>query len=305
MNYAPIALFTYNRYKHTRQTIESLLKNSLAQESELYIFSDGAKKGDEEKVESVRAYLKTISGFKAVHIKYGEQNKGLANSIIDGVTSLFQKYPSVIVLEDDLQTSPHFLQFMNDALNHYSPNEIWSIAGYSPNIKIPSSYQFDSFLVHRNCSWGWATWKQNWEKTDWNISGFNDFFVDKSKRKKFERGGNDLSIMFLKQQMQVIHSWSVRFNFGAFTYNLPTVYPVKSLVKNLGVDGSGTHMKQSSKYNTTLATNSVINTNYCSYNNFNTIIEHRFKRFYNTSLYRRVINLYKTFKAVKSIKKPR
>lgn len=114
MKLAPITLFVYNRPDHTNKTIEALKKNKFAKESELFIFSDGPKKQeDASKVKEVRKYLKTIDGFNDVFIKESEKNKGLANSIISGVTEVINKYRKVIVLEDDLITSPVFLEYMN------------------------------------------------------------------------------------------------------------------------------------------------------------------------------------------------
>ncbi|MCW3807587.1 sugar transferase [Plebeiibacterium marinum] len=292
---APIVVFTYNRLEHTRQTIDCLAKNELARESELHVFSDGAKNHDEyNKVKDVRAFLKTITGFKSVVIHENDVNQGLAKTIIGGVSKIFESYDKIIVLEDDLETAPYFLQFMNDALHTYSPKEVWSVAGYSPHIHIPDSYKNSTYMVHRNCSWGWATWKENWDRTDWEVCGFDVFFKDKKQRALFERGGNDLSIMLLKQQQKQIHSWSVRFNYGAFKHNLPTVYPTKSLVKNMGVDGSGTNMKRSDKYSVDLCLNKVDKVAFCKASSFDYRIESGFKRFYNTSMLRKCINWFKT-----------
>ncbi len=298
---APIVLFTYNRLDHTKQTIEALAHNNLAKESDLYVFSDGAGSKDaEEDVQKVRNYLKNITGFKKVELAFSEQNKGLAKSIIDGVSKVFENNERVIVLEDDLETSPYFLQYMNDALDYYKPDEIWSVAGYTPAIQIPETYTYNTYLVHRNCSWGWATWKQNWQKTDWNVKDFQSFFENKSNHQKFNRGGNDLAIMLLKQQQNIIHSWSIRFNYAAFKHNLPTVYPCTSLVKNQGVDGSGTNMKSSKKYHTQVNQSPVDTVQFCPSDYFDTTIEDNFKGFYNTSLFRRVINYFKIKKYLMS-----
>ncbi len=295
---APIILFTYNRLDHTRKTVEALLKNELASQSDLYIFSDQAKSKDQEtEVSRVRDFITHINGFKSITNILHPKNKGLATSIIQGVTEVLKKHDKVIVLEDDLETSPYFLNYMNEALTHYSPDNIWSIAGYTPNIKIPNNYNHSTYLAHRNCSWGWATWKQNWEKSDWVVSDFNAFFTDKNKRQEFERGGNDLSIMLLKQQQQLIHSWSIRFNYAAYKNNLPTVYPVKSFINNLGVDGSGTNMKKSGKYASKMQSNKN-NLSYCPDTLFDEHIGSNFKCFYNTSLYRKLINWYKIHKVV-------
>ena len=120
MKHAPILLFTYNRLSHTRRCVEALLNNSLASESELFIYSDAAKDESQQKaVEEVRQYIHTIRGFKHITITERDENWGLARSIIDGVTTQVNRYGKVIVLEDDLVVAPHFLKFMNDALETY------------------------------------------------------------------------------------------------------------------------------------------------------------------------------------------
>jgi hypothetical protein len=304
MKYAPIALFTFNRIDHIKKTVETLLNNKGISESDLYIFSDEGKNEKEKAVvQKVRAYIDAIQGFNKIHKVYHAENKGLAQSIIHGVSDILKSHDRVIVLEDDLQTTPWFLTFMNEALAFYLPDQVWSVAAYSPNIEIPKSYPFETYMVHRNCSWGWATWKQNWEKVDWEVKDFNEFYTSKLKRKQFERGGNDLSVMLLKQQQQMIHSWSIRFNYAAYKNKLPTVYPIKSLVKNLGTDGSGTNMKKSNKYQSDLQLDKIDKAYFCGGDFFNTTIENRFCKFYNTSVYRRIINFFKTQQAVCKLNK--
>ncbi|GAF01756.1 glycosyltransferase [Saccharicrinis fermentans] len=304
INIAPIILFAYNRPAHTKRTVEALQKNDLAIQSDLYIYSDQAiDSKDVTAVEAVRKYVKTIRGFNRITYVYHAYNKGLAKSIIDGVSEVLQNYEKVIVLEDDLETSPTFLRYMNQALEFYSPEQVWSIGGYSPRIQIPQDYKYDTYLAYRNCSWGWATWKQNWEKTDWEVSDFNDFFKDQNQRTNFERGGNDLSMMLLKQQKRIIQSWSIRFNYAAYKNNLPSVYPTQSYIKNLGVDGSGTNMKKSSKYDSVLNVSKHVDFLFVPDHKFESSITDRFKKFYNTSLYRSVINWFKTQQAVRIIQR--
>lgn len=306
MKYSPIALFTYNRFHHTVQTIHSLQKNHLANKSDLYIFSDAGKDEEDKKtVEKIRNTLKNIKGFKSITIKENSENKGLANSIINGLNFLFSNYDRVIVLEDDLISSPHFLSYMNNALSFYQPEEIWSISGYSPIIKIPQKYTFNTYVAPRNCSWGWATWKQNWIKTDWNITDFELFICNTNERKKFESGGNDLSVMLLKQYKNSINSWSIRFNYAAFKYNKPTIYPINTMIKNMGVDGSGTNMKSSNKYDVVLGDLNLKETLFCPSTYYNATIIKSFKQFYNTSLFRRFINFYKITMEIMEIKKRR
>mgnify|MGYP006309741777 CR=1 FL=1 len=120
---APIVLFVYNRPEHTKRTIKALKNNKLAQESELFIFSDGEKSSnDYQNVKKVRKIINNIIGFKNIKVFESEINKGLADSVIDGVTKIINDYEKVIVLEDDLITSKNFLSYMNRALNFYEDN---------------------------------------------------------------------------------------------------------------------------------------------------------------------------------------
>jgi GT2 family glycosyltransferase len=164
-NLAPIILFVYNRSEHTRQTVEYFSKNSLAESSKLFIFSDGPKnEKDKQKVSEVRKYLKSIQSFSEIKIVEREKNLGLANSVISGVNQIFKSYDKAIVLEDDIISSPSFLSFMNDALDFYKEDKrIFSVSGYPYPVKIPDSYSKDVFIAHRASSWGWGTWKDRWE----------------------------------------------------------------------------------------------------------------------------------------------
>ncbi len=293
MKYAPIALFTYNRLAHTKNTIEHLLKNDLAKVSDLYVFSDGAKtKEDEIKVSQIREYLNQIEGFKSITKVFQPSNKGLANSIIEGVSEILKKHETIIVLEDDLVTSKYFLSYMNNALHFYNPKTTWSISGYTHNMKKPEGYKYDTYLAYRSCSWGWATWKQNWEKTDWEVKDFNSFITNHDLQNKFNQGGNDVTVMLLKQQQGKINSWAIRFNYASFKNNLPTVYPCISLINNRGIDGTGTHMRKSKKYDSFFKDSNKIDT-FCPEDIIHPDIQRKFKSFYNTSIQRKIINWYK------------
>jgi hypothetical protein len=247
-NLSPIALFTYNRRWHTEQTINALLKNNLSSASHIIIYSD-AEKNDEEMaaVQEVREYLKTITGFKKVSIIERENNLGLANSIIDGVTNVANKYGKVIVLEDDLVTSPHFLTYMNDALELYAIDErIISIHGYVYPVKdkLPETF----FLPGADC-WGWATWKRGWNI--FNADG--QYLLDELSKRKllndFNFNGSYPYSKMLKAQIQGTNdSWAVRWYASAFLASKLTLYPGRSLVHNIGNDDSGTHCGESTNF---------------------------------------------------------
>ncbi|TAG42976.1 MAG: glycosyltransferase, partial [Cytophagia bacterium] len=155
MNLAPVLIFAYNRFEHLQKTIESLSKNYLANQSEIFIYSDGEKTiKDHEKIKEIRTYLKNLKGFKKINLIFRAENLGLANSIIKGVSEIITIHKKVIVLEDDMISTPDFLNFMNDALLFYeAEKKIFTISGYNFPIKIPQNYQEDVFITQRASSW--------------------------------------------------------------------------------------------------------------------------------------------------------
>ncbi len=301
MKTAPVALFVYNRPEHVKGLIDALSKNKLASNTELFIFSDGPKDSDDtEQVAEVRKICGLTVGFKDVIIREEKVNKGLATSIIDGISSILEKYDSVICLEDDLIPTVGFLDYMNNALSFYKDKNVFSISAYIPPINIPDDYKFSTCCIMRNSSWGWATWREKWKSVDWEVRSFKEFMQSDTLREEFEQAGNDTVMMLLKQQRGVINSWSIRFNYAAFKAGEPTVYPVASLISNAGVDGSGTNMRRSKKYNTP-TTQSIDSALFTGDNKIDENIAKGFKSFYNTSLYRRTINKFKIWRYLSSI----
>ncbi|KOH46927.1 glycosyltransferase family 2 protein [Sunxiuqinia dokdonensis] len=251
---APICLFTYNRLAETQQTIEALQNNFLASESELFIFSDGPKnEASKPKVTEVRAFLHSVSGFKSVSLIEANENKGLARSIISGVSEIIKKYGKVIVLEDDLITSPNFLDFMNQALNFYRDHEnIFSISGYSLDLPSLEGYEADYYLGYRASSWGWGTWLDRWEQIDWAVSDYKKFIFDPFEHIKFMRGGSDLPFMLWKQMNGKIDSWAIRWCFHQYRREQLTVFPSQSKVTSIGYGEEATHTKETNRFDTNL-----------------------------------------------------
>ena len=260
-NLAPIVFFVYNRPVHTARTIEHLKQNIGAQDSELFIFSDGAKKqASEENVKKTREIIHSIQGFKKVYIFEKLQNAGLANSVIAGVSEIINQYGKAIVVEDDLITSPNFLPFMNAALNKYeSQQQIFSISGYSYPVQVPSNYKQEVYLARRGSSWGWACWADRWNTIDWEVEDFNLLVNDKKQKLAFNEIGDDMFDMLQKQQNKTIDSWAIRFAYAAYKNNTYHILPVVSKVQNIGHDNSGRHSKRTSKFEVILDNRNAVN----------------------------------------------
>ena len=249
----PIALFTYKRLDHTKRTIASLLNNYLASQSDLIIFSDAPKnETDIEAVKEVRDFLEKIDGFHSVLIIHRENNLGLANSIIGGVTEILQQYDCVIVLEDDMVISPYFLTYMNESLEMYSNDDrVISIHGYIYPVKskLPETF----FLRGADC-WGWATWQRGWECFNPNGQYLLDELQKLDMTNEFDFNGTYGYTQMLKDQIAGKNdSWAIRWYASAFLEDKLTLYPRHSLVHNIGNDSTGTHCDTTSKLDVTLS----------------------------------------------------
>lgn len=247
---APVILFCYNRPEHLQQTVRHLQMNTLAPQSELFIYADGPKhNGDERQVAQVREQIAHITGFRSVTVVASDKNKGLATSVIEGVSDLLMRYKQVIVLEDDMLSATDFLSFMNDALNVYADrSDVFSVTGYTPPIEIPADYPADLYLAPRASSWGWGTWADKWAKADWEVKDFDALKGDSTMQRQFGEGGEDLWPMLAKQQRGVIDSWAIRWTYAQFRNLAYGLYPIHSKIKNIGTDGSGTNFTFSSGY---------------------------------------------------------
>ena len=242
-------MFVYSRLYETQQTVEALQRNYLAAESELYIFSDGAKNENTcSNVNSVRQYISSISGFKSIKIIESPANKGLADSIICGISHLLSSYEKVIVLEDDLVTTPNFLNFMNQALDFYQYDQnIQSISGYSLALKNRTN---SIYFQCRPGSWGWATWKNRWNP-DIFIKEDLKFEIHSNRNAliKFKlKCGNDMPKMLLDSINNKNDSWYVRWAFSHCRDNHFAVYPDRSFVQNIGHSIEATNCKGINTY---------------------------------------------------------
>lgn len=250
---SPVAVFGYNRPDHLEQTLNSLMKNELADKTPLYIFLDGAKNNtDISQVAAVLDVAQAVTGFASLNIITHDKNVGLATSIINGVSEILKEYESIIVLEDDLVTSQYFLSYMNTALERYQDVEqVMSISAFGRKEiinNLNADEPYDAYFVPRNSSWGWGTWKNSWLLADWEVNSYEDFKNDTSQRKKFSESGNDLCLMLDLQLHGFLDSWAIRWIYTHFSNDGVSLVPYYSYVHNIGFDGSGTHCRSSHRF---------------------------------------------------------
>jgi len=224
----------------------------------LIVFSDASKNdGTKEGVEETRLYLKTITGFKSIRIVEREKNFGLANNIVDGVTFVINEFGKIIVLEDDLLTSPYFLKYMNEAMNIYENEEdVISVNGYIYPLKkkLPESF----FIRGADCL-GWGTWKRGWDLFEKDGQSLLSEIKKKGLKKEFDFSGSyNYTKMLEKQSKGMIGSWAIRWYASAYLKEKLTLYPVRSLIFHNGSDGSGTNCSSNDDYYVELSETPII-----------------------------------------------
>ena len=288
---APIILFVYNRPWHTQQTIESLQKNELANESELFIYSDASKaEQDQEKVQEVRDYIQSVDGFKKITIIEREENWGLAKSIIDGVTETVNQYGKIIVLEDDIVTSAYFVRYMNDALDYYQDIEaVMHVSGW--NYPINTDGLPETIFLRGTSCWGWATWSRSWQFFKKNPQKLSETFTKEDRYKLDYDGAAGMWSQVTGNLSGKLNTWAIFWYASVFKMGGLCLHPTNSLVENIGHDGSGEHCGASDMYCNTLSDRPV--TQFSDDITENTIAMDRIKRFLignMKSLFERVIN---------------
>ena len=240
--WAPIAIFAYKRPEHLRSTLEGLRRCEGFTNSKIIVFGDGAKApNDIPAVEATRRIAQAKLGSQGEY-HFRDKNAGLAASIIGGVDEVTRRFGRAIVLEDDLDLSPNFLTYVNAALNRYEENpNVFQISGQL--FDTPEFYDRDSALfLPFTTSWGWGTWRRAWDRFDPMAVGWERLRTDRTLRRKFNLGGcYDFSTMLERQMAQLGDSWAIRWYWSVFRNDGVVCFPPTSLVRNTGLDGSGTH----------------------------------------------------------------
>jgi hypothetical protein len=254
MNLAPIILFVYSRPSHTEKALEALSRNAEAKDSILYIYADGPKEAvcakELEKIKRTREIIRQKKWCGEVHLIESSVNKGLANSVIDGTTEIVNKFGSVITLEDDVVVSNLFLEYMNEGLKRYAEEEkVYMIAGY--NFPIPGIKPANrSFFGPLTTTQAWGTWSRAWKYFDPHASGYAELKTNSNLRCKFNLDDcfDYTSMLIAQMETNTISSWAIRWWWTVFKRKGLVLFPDKSLVKNIGWDGSGRHSGDNNPY---------------------------------------------------------
>lgn len=247
-----IAIFAFNRPDLLQRTLTALVANDLANKASVTFFCDGPRhEMDEPGTQAVRELAKTVQGFATVEVVERPKNMGCAASIIDGLTEMFRLHKRLIVIEDDIVTSPHTLRFLSEGLARYADNEqVFNISAWTPPHiaqRAPVGYPYDVYAIPRFNCWGWASWRDRFQDIDWDVKDYQDFKNSPQLRKAFNAGGEDMSPMLDAQMEGKLNTWDIRADYARFKKNMVGINPVRSYALNIGM-GSGTHTTTATTY---------------------------------------------------------
>ncbi len=247
---APIALFVFNRPEHTQKTLNALCNNYLVEQSELFVFCDGPRENnmhnDKLNITAVLNCFNKSLPFKNITIQKQEKNLGLKNSIQRGIDTILEKYETIIILEDDIETAPSFLQFMNQGLTYYfNNNNIMHLAGFTPESIFQGMLPQIWTSKYMFC-WGWATWRRSWKLVVWDV----DYLITHPNLKSLSTSSNiqfrNIQNLLELQKNGKIDTWDVQWHSSIIINNGICLNPKNSLTRNIGFDGSGSHFNKNS-----------------------------------------------------------
>ena len=244
-------LFTYHRYQNTKTVVDALMRNTVKPEK-LIVFQDGVK--DSTNIEGWNKVNQLIHELKFcdTEVIVSKSNKGLAQSIIEGIDYAFQSCDQVIVLEDDCVPAVDFMNYMEQAFEAYRDSkDVWSISGYAWPIEVASN-DYDAYFTGRVSSWGWGTWKDRWQYYEQDFSIIDRIKSNQQTAKNLLCWGRDLEQMLMDRKAQRNDSWAVFWALIVIEQMGKCLAPINSLIMNIGMDGTGTNCGVTHTYDVTL-----------------------------------------------------
>lgn len=246
---APVAMFVYNRADNTQKTIEHLLRNTLAAETDLYVFSDGGKNEESWRmVNEVRTYLHKVQkdieqshALRSMTIIERSENIYLERNITEGIAQVFETHDRIIVLEDDICTSPYYLQYMNDAFDMYQNVEkVMHVSGFT-NLSLTLPQREGAYFTPHPSGWGWGTWRDRWQK----------YFYHFNTREEALQGmtPDDINAIQYGGVFPCLKSldkrpipWDICWELAIYKAGGLCLTPSRTMVRNIGLK-NGTHFK--------------------------------------------------------------
>lgn len=239
----PVLFIVFRRLDTTKRVLDRIRE---AQPKRFYIAADGPRKNkpkEFEQVKKIREFiLKNIDWDCEVHTKFSEKNLGCKYNPQSAISWFFEHEEMGIILEDDCVPSSSFFKYCEELLHKYQKDlRIWGISGTNllPQVSIANSYYFSEFFM----IWGWASWRDRWQKHLHMLEDFDTYLDDPLVYKKLN---NNLANKQIIKRARISHqdkldTWDYQWIFSCFANNALLITPTKNLIQNIGFGIGATH----------------------------------------------------------------
>lgn len=254
---APIIIPTLNRVNHLARLLDSLKQNTLVQYTDVYIGLDFPPSSQyEEGYSAVSEYLKSdFSYFRSFNVIKRTKNLGYLDNVNDLIERVLQNHDRFIYMDDDLEVSPNFLEYMNQCLDIYeNRKDIIAVCGYSYPLMWRKDPKGNVLKVNFNCSmWGTGFWKSKYLNIYKFIKngGLTILASSMLEDNKIQRLIDVAKYEFLNLCLVKDNKHNLIMNISDISLRLYmalmdkwVLIPSKSKVRNWGFDGSGVYCPQ-------------------------------------------------------------
>ena len=233
-----IAIFAYNRPSHLRRVLISLENYKIPK---AYIFLDGPRNKKDKILQKEIVFNIKYNPYIDLKLIRSSKNKGLAKSIMFGINYLSKKFENIIILEDDCVPRKEFFIFINKIKSSkYFKKNHNPICGYQFPQLHSKENKLSTVILNYFIPWGWCVSTKLWSK-----------YIMHLKKKSLKTNDNlikKISKICSKKENKSI--WSKKFIEFNLIFNKKIIFPNKSLIKNIGFDGSGINSSITNKFNT-------------------------------------------------------
>ena len=241
----PILLITFNRPDHVRRVLTEIRKQ---QPTQLYVFQDGAREGNENdiiKVQEVRDVVKEVVDWPCeLHTLYQEKNLGCGPGPQAGITWFFENVEQGIIMEDDCLPHSDFFGYCEELLNRFKDNpqvQFINSTLYHNRWKCEGSYGFSHYMV----TGAWAAWRRTWQGFDLDLLDLNAWKFRRQVLRLTKNRAEANWWYFIVKAIQADKSkksyWDYQMQIHLFKNNALTIHPAVNLISNIGFDSEGTH----------------------------------------------------------------
>lgn len=237
----PVLYIAYARPEYARQSFDAI---KAAKPKKLYFYSNIARANRPDEIRKnneVRAMAKEIDWECELKTYFREDYVDIFPSLWSAIDWVFANEEQAIVLEEDAVATNGFFEYCEYMLKHYKDEkDVWLISGnnFTPEY---SPKNLDVFFSRYAGIWGWAGWRDRWQKMDRKMTSY----PTEGKKAMLKYFGSRLQAWVMKKRLdstyrkaQADGPWDLIFWYNMIENNGKFVRPSIPLVTNVETYGT-------------------------------------------------------------------